>query len=112
MELREHTYAQLRESNNRLNIKLTNMRLDTSLVCEGLEDQGTFFQEYMNGKKMDSDDDFRTTVITLHGFDKKPIVHVAGSNNAKAQVAWNSATKEATITIISNGFVELNLAKQ
>ena len=112
MELREHTYAQLRESNNRLNIKLTNMRLDTSLVCEGLEDQGTFFQEYMNGKKMDSDDDFRTTVITLQGFDKKPIVHVAGSNNANAQVAWNSATKEATVTIISNGFVELNLAKQ
>ena len=47
--------------------------------------------------------DFRTSVITLSGFDSPPSVNASASNGAKGRAEWNAETKTLTLTVISNG---------
>lgn len=98
-----HTYAIINETEEKIEIDLCNLRLDTDAVCNGLESEDQFMREYAAGGKMNNPDDFRTSVITLSGFDAPPSVYASASNGAKGRAEWNSETKTMTLTVISNG---------
>ncbi len=104
-----HTYAVIKESEERIDIDLCNLRLDGDDVCNGLEDENQFMTDYANGGKMNNPDDFRTSVITLSGFDTPPSINASGSNSAKGRAEWNEETKTLTLTVISNGEVRITI---
>ena len=104
-----HTYAIINESEEKIEIDLCNLRLDTDAVCNGLEDENQFMTDYANGGKMNNPNDFRTSVITLSGFDTPPSVNASGSNSAKGRAEWNEETKTLTLTVISNGEVRITV---
>lgn len=104
-----HTYAIINENEDKIDIDLCNLRLDSDAVCNGLEDENQFMTDYANGGKMNNPNDFRTSVITLSGFDAPPSVNAWGSNNAKGRAEWNEETKTLTLTVISNGEVRITV---
>lgn len=104
-----HTYAIINESKDKIEIDLCNLRLDADAVCNGLEDENQFMTDYANGGKMNNPNDFRTSVITLSGFDRPPSVNAWGSNGAKGRAEWNEETKTLTLTVISNGEVRITV---
>lgn len=106
-----HTYMILEEKQDGVNIDLVNLRLDTYDVTEDTESSSQFESALIKGGKMDRKEDRRTTTIALKGLSKMPDVKVAGNNNATAKVEFNPNTKTATITIISNGAVKINVKK-
>ncbi len=104
-----HTYAIFKESEDRIEIDLCNLRLDTDAVCNGLEDENQFMIDYANGGKMNNPSDFRTSVIVLTGFEAPPSVNAWGSNGAKGRAVWDEDTKTLTLTVISNGEVRITI---
>ncbi len=104
-----HTYAIINESEEKIEIDLCNLRPDTDAVCNGLESEDQFMREYAAGGKMNNPNDFRTSVITLSGFDTPPSVNATGSNSAKGRAEWNAETQTLTLTIISNGEVRVTV---
>ena len=104
-----HTYAIINETEEKIEIDLCNLRLDTDAVCNGLENEDQFMRAYAAGGKMDNPNDFRTTVITLSGFESQPSVNAAGSNGAKGRAEWNAETKTLTLTVISNGETRISI---
>ena len=90
-----HTYAVIKESEEKLEIDLCNLRLDADAVCAGLEDENTFMIDYANGGKMNNPRDFRTSVIELTGYDSEPTVTAEGTNGAKMKTEWNENTKNS-----------------
>lgn len=104
-----HTYAVIKKSEEKIEIDLCNLRLDADAVCNGLEDENQFMIDYANGGKMNNPNDFRTSVITLSGFDAPPSVNAWGSNGAKGRAEWNEETKTLTLTVISNGEVRITV---
>ncbi len=104
-----HTYAIFKEDSNKISIDLCNLRLDTDAVCNGLESEDQFMRAYAAGGKMDNPRDFRTSVITLSGFDSPPSVNATGSNGAKGRAEWDEETKTLTLTVISNGEVRITI---
>ena len=106
-----HTYMILEDNADGLEIELVNLRLDTLDVCTGKENAFSFMGAYLKGKKMDNEADFRTTTITLTGFEKMPEIKVGGINNPTAQVEFDKNTTTATITIVSNGKVTIDVVK-
>ncbi len=105
-----HTYAIINESEEKIDINLCNLRLDTDAVCNGLEDENQFMVAYANGGKMNNPNDFRTSVIELSGFETQPDITVAtGSNGAKGRAEWNPETQTLTLTVISNGEVRITV---
>ena len=104
-----HTYAIIKENKEKIEIDLCNLRLDTDAVCKGLEDENTFMVAYARGGKMNNPNDFRTSVITLTGFDAPPSVNAWGSNGAKGRAEWNEETQTLTLTVISNGEVRITV---
>lgn len=105
-----HTYAIFNESEDRIEIDLCNLRLDTDAVCAGLEDENTFMLDYANGGKMGNPRDFRTSVIEISGFEEQPSTLIGtGSNGAKGRSVWDPETNTLTITVISNGEVRITL---
>lgn len=111
VSLREHTYATVQETAQGFSMDLTNLRLDTSRVCAKKENKGSFMDEYLEGGKMDSEADYRTTVITLTGLKKMPTVTVSGNNHATATLDYSVSGGMAAITLVSNGAVRLTVAK-
>lgn len=108
-ELVAHTYAIIDESDGGVEIELCNLRLDTDAVCAGLENEDQFMRAYAAGGKRDNPRDFRQSVITLTGFENEPEVTAAGTNGAKLKTEWNEATKTLTLTVVSNGMVEISI---
>lgn len=106
-----HTYAIINESEDKIEIDLCNLRLDTEAVCNGLESEDQFMREYAAGGKMGNPDDFRTSVITLSGFEASPGVNATGSNGAKGRAEWDDETKTLTLTVISNGETRITVEK-
>lgn len=104
-----HTYAIINETKEKIEIDLCNLRLDSDAVCNGLEDENQFMTDYANGGKMNNPNDFRTSVITLSGFDAPPSVNAWGSNGAKGRAEWNEETKTLTLTVISNGEIRITI---
>ncbi len=98
-----HTYAIINESEEKIEIDLCNLRLDTDAVCNGLENEDQFMRAYAAGGRMDNPKDFRTSVIKLSGFESSPSVNATGSNGAKGRAEWDEETKTLTLTVISNG---------
>ena len=98
-----HTYAIINETEEKIEIDLCNLRLDTDAVCNGLESEDQFMRAYAAGGKMNNPNDFRTSVIELKGFETAPSVNATGSNGAKGRAEWNAETKTLTLTVISNG---------
>lgn len=109
ISMREHTYAVVEESQSGFKMDLTNLRLDTSRVCNKKENKGSFMDSYLEGGKMDSASDFRETVIVLTGVSKAPKVAASGSNHATATLNFSAAEKTAIITVKSNGAVKLTV---
>ena len=65
---------------------------------------------YAAGGKMNNPRDFRTSVITLSGFDSQPSTLIGtGSNGAKGRAVWDEETKTLTLTVISNGEVRITI---
>ena len=106
-----HTYMLLEDKADSVDIKVTNLRLDTYEAASETETFSSFIKSYLKGGKMDNEEDFRTTTISLTGLEKMPEVKVAGNNNPTAEVKFDPNTKTATITIVSNGTVTLNVVK-
>ena len=111
VSMREHLYAIIEEDADGFKMDLTNLRLDTSLVCKEKESKMDFMSAYLKGSRMDSSFDFRETIITLSGFLSEPKILVSGSNNTKATLNYNSKKGIAIITIISNGMAKLTVTK-
>lgn len=106
-----HTYMILEDNIDSVDIELVNLRLDTEAVCTGKEKSNSFINSYLKGGKMDREKDRRTTKIALTGFEEIPKVKVSGNNNPTAEVEFDPNTKTATITIVSNGKVTVNVSK-
>ena len=105
-----HTYAIINETEDRIEIDLCNLRLDTDAVCNGLENEAQFMNAYAAGGKMDNPNDFRTSVIEISGFDEQPETIIGtGSNGAKGKAEWNEETKALTLTVISNGETRITI---
>ncbi len=104
-----HTYAIINESEEKIEIDLCNLRLDTDAVCHGLENEDQFMRAYAAGGKMNNPNDFRTSVITLSGFETAPSVNAWGSNGAKGRAEWNAETQTLTLTVICNGEVRITV---
>ncbi len=104
-----HTYAVIKETEDKISIDLCNLRLDADAVCAGLENEDQFMRAYAAGGKMDNPRDFRESVITLSGFETEPTVTADGSNGAKGKAEWNPETQNLTLTVISNGEVRINI---
>ena len=99
-----HTYAVIKESEEKIEIDLCNLRLDTDAVCNGLENEDQFMRAYAAGGKMDNPKDFRESVIEISGFESQPETVIGtGSNGAKGRAVWNPDTNTLTLTVISNG---------
>ena len=105
-----HTYAIISESEEKIEIDLCNLRLDTDAVCLGLEDENTFMIDYANGGKMNNPRDFRTSVIEITGFETAPSVNASGSNGAKGRAEWNAETQTLKLTVISNGETRITIS--
>lgn len=101
----------LEDNTDSVDIELVNLRLDTEAVCTGKEKSNFFINSYLKGSKMDREKDRRTTKIALTGFEEMPEVKVSGNNNPTAEVEFDPNTKTATITIVSNGKVTVNVSK-
>ncbi len=110
-EFAAHTYAVIDESEDKIEIDLCNLRLDTDAVCNGLESEDQFMRAYAAGGKMDNPDDFRTSVIILSGFDTAPSVNACGSNGARGRAEWDAQTKTMKLTVISNGETRITIEK-
>ncbi|MBO5859569.1 MAG: hypothetical protein J6R20_07320, partial [Clostridia bacterium] len=110
-EFATHTYSVIKENEDKIEIDLCNLRLDTDAVCSGLESEDQFMREYAAGGKMDNPNDFRTSVITLTGFDSAPSVNATASNGAMGRAEWDSETKTMTLTIISNGETRITIER-
>ena len=106
-----HTYMILEDKADGLLIDLVNLRLDSYDVCVGEKSGWSFTSEYIDGKRMDSEADFRTTTITLSGIEKMPEVKASGNNNPTAEMKYDPSTKEATVTVVSNGKVLIEIVK-
>ena len=106
-----HTYAIINETEEKIEIDLCNLRLDTDAVCNGLESEDQFMREYAAGGKMNNPNDFRTSVIEIKGFETAPSVDATGSNNANGRAEWNAETKTLTLTVISNGEVRITITE-
>ncbi len=104
-----HTYAIINENEDKIEIDLCNLRLDTDAVCNGLENEDQFMRAYATGGKMSNPNDFRTSVITLSGFETAPSVNASGSNGAKGRAEWNAETQTLTLTVICNGEVRITV---
>ena len=110
-EFAAHTYAIIDDSEDKIEIDLCNLRLDTDAVCSGLENEDQFMRAYAAGEKMDNPTDFRTSVITLTGFDTAPSVYASASNGAKGRAEWNAETKTMTLTVVSNGETRITIER-
>ena len=110
-ELDLHTYMVLEDGSDGLKIDLVNLRLDSLDVATGKEDEGQFTRQYLNGGKMDREEDFRTTKISLTGLEKMPEIKLSGINNPTAELEYDPVTKTATLTIVSNGRVLVEVVK-
>ena len=104
-----HTYAIINETEEKIEIDLCNLRLDTDAVCNGLEGEDQFMRAYAAGGKMNNPNDFRTSVIEISGFEAPPSVNASGSNGAKGRAEWNAETQTLTLTVISNGEVRITV---
>ena len=104
-----HTYAIFKEDADKLNIEMCNLRLDSDDICAGLESEDEFLREYIFGGKRSDTKNFRTSVIELTGYDSEPTVTAEGTNGAKMKTEWNESTKTLTLTIISNGEVNITV---
>ncbi len=98
-----HTYAIINETEEKIEIDLCNLRLDTDAVCNCLESEDQFMRAYAAGGKMDNPGDFRISVIELKGFETCPSVNATASNGAKGKAEWDEETKTLTLTVLSNG---------
>lgn len=110
-ELDLHTYMIVEDGTDGLDIELVNLRLDSLDVSTGKEDEGQFAREYLSGGKMNRKEDFRSTKIALTGLEKMPEIKLSGNNNATAEVEFNPNTKTATLTVVSNGRVLIEIVK-
>ena len=104
-----HTYAIFKEDADKLNIEMCNLRLDSEDICAGLEGEDEFLREYIFGGKRSDPKNFRTSVIELAGYENEPTVTAEGTNGAKMKTEWNENTKTLTLTIISNGEVNITV---
>lgn len=104
-----HTYAIFKEDSDKLNIELCNLRLDSDDICAGLESEDEFLREYIFGGKRSDPKNFRTSVIELTGYETEPAVNAKGTNSAKMKTEWNESTKTLTLSIISNGEVNITV---
>ncbi len=104
-----HTYAIIKETEEKIDIDLCNLRLDSNAICNGLEDENQFMLSYAAGGKMDNPNDFRQSVIKLTGFESEPSVVADGTNGAKLSTSWDSASKTLTVKVISNGEVRISV---
>lgn len=109
LQLESHTYAIITEDDNRINIDMCNLRLDTDDVCNGRESEFEFMCEYAAGGKRSDPKNFRETTIELKGFSEKPTVTADGTNGAKLKEEWNAETGTLTLTVISNGRVRMTV---
>ncbi len=109
LHMESHTYAIIKEDAGKINIDMCNLRLDTDEVCNGLESEDEFMREYAAGGKRRNPENFRETTIELSGFSEKPTVSAEGTNGATLKEDWDEKNGKLTLSIISNGRVNITV---
>ncbi len=109
LQLESHTYAIITENDDKINIDMCNLRLDTDDVCNGLESEYEFMYKYAFGEKRSDPKNFRETTIELNGFSEKPTVAAQGTNGAQLKETWDEASGKLTLSVISNGRVNITV---
>lgn len=109
LQLEAHTYAIIKEDAGKINIDMCNLRLDTDEVCAGLETEDGFMREYAAGGKRSDPENFRETTIELSGFSEKPSVSAQGTNGATLKEEWDAKNGKLTLSIVSNGRVNITI---
>ena len=109
LQLESHTYAIITENDDKINIDMCNLRLDTDDVCNGLESEYEFMYKYAFGEKRSDPKNFRETTIELNGFSEKPTIAAQGANGAQLKETWDEASGKLTLSVISNGRVNITV---
>lgn len=109
LQLESHTYAIITEDDDKVNIDMCNLRLDTDDVCNGLESEYEFMYKYALGEKRSDPKNFRETTIELSGYSERPTVTAQGTNGAKLKETWDKDTGTLTLSVISNGRVNITV---
>lgn len=109
LQLEAHTYAIITEDDDKVNIDMCNLRLDTDDVCNGLESEYEFMYKYALGEKRSDPKNFRETTIELSGYSERPTVTAQGTNGAKLKETWDKDTGTLTLSVISNGRVNITV---
>ncbi len=110
VDLPEHSYMMLYDNEDSLKLELYNYRYDARKFFDKKERWDMFIDDYLEGERDSNPADFRTTTFMIKGLSEKPSCTISGSNNAKAAVKWDAASKTLTVQVTSNGvvYVELN----
>lgn len=136
MEYDNYTYLLLKEENNQYKVNLNNFLVDKDDIWEGYiaagsgetqhwdSDHNALWPEYLLNTYMPDgarrDEKFRNTVITLTNQEAEPVIEItdgmydSGNNHnqySKPEVTYNPSTKEAKISIDSNGWVNFVIHK-
>ena len=109
LHMESHTYVIVNEDEDKLNIDMCNLRLDTDAVCNGLESEDQFMREYAAGGKRNNPNDFRETTFEISGFSQKPTVNAQGTNGATLKEEWDVKSGTLTLSVVSNGRVNITV---
>lgn len=109
LHMESHTYAIVNEDEDKINIDMCNLRLDTDAVCNGLENEDQFMRDYATGGKRNNPNDFRETTFEFSGFSQKPTVNAQGTNGATLKEEWDAKSGTLTLSVVSNGRVNITV---
>ena len=109
LHMESHTYAIVNEDEDKINIDMCNLRLDTDAVCNGLENEDQFMRDYATDGKRNNPNDFRETTFEISGFSQKPTVNAQGTNGATLKEEWDAKSGTLTLSVVSNGRVNITV---
>ena len=118
-----HTFAVLRNENGKISAYVNNYRVNKDEIWNGYNsntikwdpDVNTIMQDWLTDNYMtnpvDGQSTYRVTVFTLTDMDSEPVVAVTHEkeNDFEVDINYNSETKEAEITITSNGYIHFTI---
>ena len=123
VDVEPHTFAIMEKAANGISVYLNNYRVNKDKIWENYgpdmtkwdPDVNKLMEAWLEDNYMenaeDGKDTYRETVFTLTGLNEKPEVAVTSQKETDftVNVAYDEATKAATITVKANGFVYFDI---
>lgn len=107
--MQAHTYAIVKEDESSVKIDLCNLRADSDTLVNGEENWVQYLHEFVAGNRRNDASNYRTTEFTLSGLKQEPTISAEGTNSAKMKSTWNAESGTLTVSVISNGYVTINI---